>query len=276
MVSSKNNASPFGKTAQVKILGWTPRGSMGDVYIRHIIQVKEKPAVSKKDKPPIFFDQFGQCDCDWYPTDPHAVFDTPEHMIKRCSKHNTELMKWRRKEKFRNKWEREFKKNYKRWRFVKMLTITLPGYMHIEIPPGYDPNDYTTYLKNEVLTRFKKLQRCKYWTDHVDGGQWFFECPIKNNKTNPHFHILLVGPKLINQVKLQEKLEHYNLGKIAKFSSPKNKQGVIQKMTYWRNRKLMLNKSAVKRAINYALKYVTKEEQADGKNNSYFGCLHNR
>ena len=84
---------------------------------------------------------------------------------------------------------------------------------------------------------------------------------------------MLVGPKLINQEQLQEKLEHYNLGKISKFSSPKNKQGVIQKMTYWRNRQLLPNKSAIKRSINYALKYVTKDEQADGKNNSFFGKL---
>lgn len=239
---------------------------MNDVYIRHIIQVKEK-------KVP-FFDELGQCECHYAPTE-ISVSDVPEHMLVRCSTHNTQLMKWRRKKKFLKKWNNAFTKNYRRWRFVKMLTITLPGYMHIEIPPGYDHNDYTTYLKNEILTRFKKLQRSEYWKKHVDGGQWFFECPIKNNITNPHFHILLVGPKLINQEKLQEKLEHYNLGKIAKFSSPKNKQGVIQKMTYWRNRKLMINKSAVKRAINYALKYVTKDEQADGKNNSYFGVLHN-
>jgi hypothetical protein len=239
---------------------------MNDVYIRHIIQVKEK-------KVP-FFDESGECECDSHPSE-HSPFDMPEYMISRCSKHNTELMRWRRKSKFKKKWEKAFTKNYKRWRFVKMLTITLPGYMHIGIPQGYDPNDYTTYLKNEILTRFKKLQRTKYWIDNVDGGQWFFECPINQGITNPHFHILLVGPKLINQEKLQEKLIHYNLGKIAKFSSPRNKKGVVQKMTYWRNRKLILNISAMKRAINYALKYVTKDEQSDGKNNSYFGTLHN-
>ncbi len=242
---------------------------MGDVYIRHIIQVKEKPSVP-------FFDEEGKCDCEFVGTDQHSLTDMPEKLAIRCSEHNTALMKWRRKQKFKKKWEKQFNKNYRRWRFVKMLTLTMPPYMHIEIPPGYDTNDYTTYLRNEILNRFRKLQRCDFWKKHVDGGQWFFECPIKNNKTNPHFHIMLVGPKLINQKKLQQKLIHYKLGEIAKFSSPKNTQGVIQKMTYWRNRKLMLNKSAAKRAINYCLKYVTKEEQADGKNNSYFGCLHNK
>jgi hypothetical protein len=111
---------------------------MSDVYIRHIIQVKEK-------KVP-FFDELGQCDCHYAPTE-HSVSDVPEHMLIRCSKHNTALMKWRRKQKFKSKWEKAFTKNYQRWRFVKMLTITLPGYMHITIPPSYDTNDYTTYLK---------------------------------------------------------------------------------------------------------------------------------
>jgi hypothetical protein len=234
---------------------------MGDVIIRHIIQVKEKPSVP-------FFSK--EC-CEYY--DGYDVWADSDPYANRCSVHNTQLMQWRRKSKFQKKWEKLFLKNYRRWRFVKMLTITLPGYMHITIPPGYDPIDYTTYLRNEILIRFRKLCRSKFWTDHVDGGQWFFECPIKDEITNPHFHVMLVGPKLINQEQLQEKLEHYNLGKISKFSSPKNKQGVIQKMTYWRNRQLLPNKSAIKRSINYALKYVTKDEQADGKNNSFFGKL---
>lgn len=237
---------------------------MSDVKIRHIIQVKEDN--------PTDYPFFSLKCCEISPTD-YGVTDMPEYMPTRCSIHNTQLMKWRRKSSFSKKWTKAFTKNYIRWRFVKMLTITVPDYMHIENIEKYLEVDTRTYLRSEILRRFRKLTRSDFWNKHVDGGQWFFECPINEGKANPHFHVMLVGPKLIDQKKLGEKLEQYHLGKISKFSSPKNKQGVIQKMTYWRNRKLIMNKSAVTRAINYCLKYVTKEEVYDGKNNSYFGKL---
>lgn len=245
---------------------------MGDVKIGHIIQVKEERFSFFSDK---------CCKSRFYEPieNESGVFFLGKHgdgeYPDRCSHHNTNLMRWRRIDKFKKKWTRLFTKNYIRWRFVKMLTITLPPYMHIDNIQDYLKEDTITYLRNEILTRFRKLCRNKYWKDHVDGGQWFFECPIINGKANPHFHIILVGPKLINQEQLQKHLVHYHLGSIAKFSSPKNSEGVIQKMTYWRNRKLVMNKSAVKRAINYAIKYVSKDSQIDGKNNSYFGKLFN-
>ncbi len=195
----------------------------------------------------------------------------------RCSSCNTELKAWQRKKMYTNKWTKLFNKNYLRWRFVKMLTLTMPAHLHIKIRKEEDPEDYMIYLRNEIRRRFKLMRkRSKYWNSVVDGGQWFYECTLKDGKTNPHLHILLVGPKLINQDKLQIELEKYNLGKIAKFSSPRNKDGVVQKMTYWRNRRLVSNKSAVSRALNYVMKYVMKEEQADGKNNSFFGDLHKK
>lgn len=239
---------------------------MSVAHLRHNIQVKEEHSV------PFFSEEC--CESRW-DVETMGVERTMLWPI-RCSNHNTQLKTWQRKDKFYKKWNKLFLKQYRRWRFVKMLTITLPGHLHLELRPGEDHQDYQIYLKNEILRRFKNLTRCKYWKDNVDGGQWFFECPITNLKCNPHFHIMLVGPKLINQVKLQEKLEHYNLGKIAKFSSPKTKTGAVQKMTYWKNRQLRPNKSAIKKAIYYCLKYVTKEFQTDGRNNSYFGNLYKK
>jgi hypothetical protein len=195
----------------------------------------------------------------------------------RCSKHNTELKAWQRKRKYIKKWMKLFEKYYIRWRYVKMLTLTMPGYMHIKPRIGEDVEDYMIYFRNEIVRRFKLLRkRSKYWNKVIDGGQWFYECPLKNGKTNPHLHILLVGPKKVNQDLLKIELKKYHLGEIMKFSSPKNKDGVIQKMTYWKNRKLMMNKSAVSRVMNYVMKYVTKEEHADGKNNAFFGNLHGK
>lgn len=198
-----------------------------------------------------------------------------KYQPQRCSNHNTQLKAWQLAKKHKQKWKKLFNKNYRRWRFVKMLTLTLPGSMHIKIRPGEDKEDYIIYLREEIRRRFKLLRkRSKYWNSVIDGGQWYFECPITDNITNPHLHILLVGPKLVKQNKLQKDLEKYNLGTIAKFSSPTNKDGVIQKMTYWRNRRLVVNKSAVSRALNYVVDYMKKEHQIGGKNNSFFGKLH--
>jgi hypothetical protein len=250
---------------------------MSDVKIRHIIQVKEK----KGRKGPIFFGQ----DCGCKIQSGACVWADRDDIPIRCSKHNIQMHNWARTKKFKIKWEKLFTKQYRRWRFVKMLTITLPGYLHWQIRPGEDHEDYIVALRNDILVKFRKLIRCKYWKDTVDGGQWFFECPISEGKMNPHFHIMLVGPKLINQDKLQKELERLSLGSekeenevrtIAKFSSPKTKNGTIQKMTYWKDRQLRPNKSAIKKAIYYALKYVRKEEQASGKNNSFFGELYKK
>lgn len=139
-------------------------------------------------------------------------------------------------------------------------------------------DDYKLQLRNILKNRFKIMRkRSKFWKKYVDGGQWFFECPIdENGIANPHLHVLLVGSKKIPVEELSEEFSKYKLGEVTYFSSPKNKKGVIQKMTYWRNRKLVVNKSAVSRCLNYVSAYMKKDEQADGKNNSWFGSLYNK
>ncbi len=138
--------------------------------------------------------------------------------------------------------------------------------------------NYQVTLRNILKNRFKIMRkRSKFWKKYVDGGQWFFECPINENGiANPHLHVLLVGSKKIPVQELSEEFSKYKLGEVTYFSSPKNKKGVIQKMTYWRNRKLVVNKSAVSRCLNYVSAYMKKDEQADGKNNSWFGSLYNK
>ncbi len=138
--------------------------------------------------------------------------------------------------------------------------------------------NYQVTLRNILKNRFKIMRkRSKFWKKYVDGGQWFFECPIdENGIANPHLHVLLVGSKKIPVEELSKEFSKYKLGEVTYFSSPKNKKGVIQKMTYWRNRKLVVNKSAVSRCLNYVSAYMKKDEQADGKNNSWFGSLYNK
>jgi hypothetical protein len=138
--------------------------------------------------------------------------------------------------------------------------------------------DYQIHLREILKSRFKLMRkRSKFWKKYVDGGQWFYECPIdENGIANPHLHVLLVGSKKIPIEELSEEFSKYKLGEVSYFSSPRNKNGVIQKMTYWRNRKLVLNKSAVARSLNYVSNYMKKDEQANGKNNSWFGSLYNK
>ena len=257
-------------------------------HIRHNIQVKEEKKVP-------FFSL--EC-CEW--SGPEA--DWPI----RCSKHNTELKTWQRSNKSKDKWERLFMKNFQRWKFVKMLTITTPPVLHWETFEDNKQNYLTTDMedldaswvrkkfedKTRIITResyqvklrdilrsrFKYMRkRSKFWDKYVDGGEWFYECPIdENGIANPHLHVLLVGPKLIPVHEMSEEFSKYGLGEVTYFSSPKNSNGVIQKMTYWRERKLVVNKSAVRRALNYVSAYMKKAEQADGKNNSWFGSLYNK
>lgn len=276
-------------------------------HIRHNIQVKDTglnfvqtapplTPVGKQDKQIPFFSE--DC-CDWGGED----WEWPI----RCSKHNKELKTWQRGKKSIDKWEKLFFKNYHKWRFVKMLTITTPPVLHWEIKidrnkqstmypevghehsyyvrhtktgkyTSYKKSDYQVKLREVLKSRFKSMRkRSKFWNKYVEGGQWFFECPIDDNGiANPHLHVLLVGSKKIPVEELSEEFGKYKLGEVTYFSAPRNKHGVVQKMTYWRNRKLMLNKSAVRRALNYVSSYMKKEEQADGKNNSWFGSLYNK
>lgn len=266
-------------------------------HIRHNIQVKEETFCFFNDE---------CCERKYY--DEHEDSWYPD----RCGSCNKKLKSWQRGKKSQTKWKKLFKKNFRRWRFVKMLTITTPPYFHMEakddmnqtpmfeekinpkighsIEESYYVRNilekktrimskeyYKKIFRDKLRQRFKLLRkRSKYWNKVVDGGQWFYECPITDEGiTNPHMHVLLVGPKLIDQEKLQEELTKYKLGSISHFSSPKNKQGAIQKMTYWRNRKLIVNMSAVSRVLNYVDKYMRKDEQIDGKNNSWFGSLYN-
>lgn len=266
-------------------------------HIRHNIQVKEESEI------PFFSKEC--CKLDDYNLWPI-----------RCSKHNKELKSWQRKNKHIKKWKRLFYKNFQRWRFVKMLTITTPPVLHWDtsddlnlqttITPEkitermgiiYNTNesyytrsiieknlkhtnksDYQIHLREILKSRFKLMRkRSKFWKKYVDGGQWFYECPIdENGIANPHLHVLLVGSKKIPIEELSEEFSKYKLGEVSYFSSPRNKNGVIQKMTYWRNRKLVVNKSAVSRSLNYVSNYMKKDEQADGKNNSWFGSLYNK
>lgn len=254
---------------------------MSVVLKRHNIQVKEKTYC--------FFNP--KC-CDIYPTD-HSPFDMPEYMPDRCSDCNKKLKSWQRSTKYVNKWEKAFHKNFRRWRFTKMLHITAPKKMHEDLSkvPEFiqkderdgEPlkhatkSDYQKYYREELKKRFKQLRREKYWQKMVDGGQWFYECPISDSGiANPHLHIVLVGPKKIDQEKLTALLVKHKLGEISKFTSPKNKKGHVQKMTYWKNKKLVMNKSAVRRALGYVQAYCKKEQQADGKNNAFFGGLHKK
>ena len=264
-------------------------------HIRHNIQVKEESEI------PFFSKEC--CELDDYNLWPI-----------RCSDCNKQLKSWQRKNAHVKKWKRLFYKNYQRWRFVKMLTITTPPVLHWDtsddksVQGTWFPEeihrkagntsksyyyrssisenginlvnklDYQIKLREILKSRFKHMRkRSKFWKKYVDGGQWFYECPIdENGIANPHLHVLLVGSKKIPIEELSEEFSKYKLGEVSYFSSPRNKKGVIQKMTYWRNSKLVINKSAVSRSLNYVSNYMKKDEQADGKNNSWFGSLYNK
>lgn len=128
-----------------------------------------------------------------------------EYPAQRCSLHNKEFMKWKRIKKTKKKFRSRF--NYRRHRFIKMITFGLPGekitsnkktgkfklqkgftisrndtlgYSESKSPlfeyhDKYEFGDDHIEWRNELRKRFNKLRRDPWWKNHVDGGIWFYE-----------------------------------------------------------------------------------------------------
>ncbi len=215
--------------------------------------------------------QFNECEC------PGTGICSCTKLPDRCKHHDYEYTKWKRNRKMRKKLIKNFDK--KRHCIPKMITFGLKGLKHLS--NNNDIIDDQSTWREELRTKFAKLRRNKWWKDHVDGGIWFYEGKItaldkelllgENDgharlKIHPHFHCIVIGPKNLagkerNFQELNSLFEEYDLGKPS-VTLPKDKTGRPIK--------------SIHKASWYATKYVTKDNQINGKNRGQFGKLFHR
>lgn len=214
----------------------------------------------------------------------------------RCREHNIQFCKHKRIKKTKIKFKNKF--DYKRHKFIKMLTFGLPGektttneIVDTIIKQPFIRKEYSKlqYIqeatdirecerdherwRTELRSRFNKLRRDKWWNKHVDGGIWFYETVLTENgdegdmKIHPHFHCMILGPKnLAGQNKdfneLNDLFEKHGLGKPS-VSVAKNKDGKT------------INAS-LDSSLWYLTNYLKKQEHSEGKNRGSFGIFNKR
>ena len=250
--------------------------------------VNKGPSIQVKEENKIPFFSFECCKLSYFSE------EVDDYFPDRCSDHNKQFMKWKRIKKTKAKFRKLF--NYKRHRFIKMITFGLPGNKITTnektkwIP--YKGQEYQfqqdhEYWRKELRIKFAKLRRDKFWLDHVDGGIWFYETVLteldyktQNSfdgqehemndvriKIHPHFHCIILSPKNLAGQKrdfqeLNDLFEKHGLGKPSVTTS-KDKTG--------RRRNASLNKS-----LWYLTNYLKKQDHAEGKNRGSFGIFHKK
>ena len=192
-------------------------------------------------------------------------------------------MRWKRTDRLRRKILLKF--DYRRHMCIKMLTISL----HRDTLLREDLAEQRAH----GLRRFHNLRKSKFWKAHVDGGVWFYEvttntsdetltidCPDiptdlglefetitwstgRHTTVHPHLHCLLLSPKKIPMNLLNHELRSRELGD-AWITVPKDRDGNI----------IDDDKVSIKQALGYALSYVKKKDQEDGRNRGTFGTLY--
>ena len=236
-----------------------------------------------------FFGKKNTCTCGLYLDDFSGIPIFPM----RCPGHNTEFMTWKRTAALRDKIIKVF--DYKRHMFIKMLTISLHRSKLLL--------DDLPEQRTHGLRAFHNLRKSLFWKKHVDGGVWFYESTfhcsdekstvdrpndgwvdslpdvalrgqqLRTRRINwnigthttahPHLHCLVLSPKKIPMDLLNQELGSRGLGD-AWITVPKDKEGNIIKD----------ENMSIKKALGYALSYVKKQTQEDGRNRGTFGCLY--
>ncbi len=186
----------------------------------------------------------------------------------RCRECNTNYCKWKRIQVWKERLLARF--DYNRHRYIRMMTISMPG---DKIYPIDIYDDMIEHWRHELTTRFAKLRRSKYWKEHVDGGIWFFETTVHphlyqrfieyelgsdpeilvDNKINPHLHVVLLG-RYLDQQLLAEELENHGLGLpwiTARDGSSEN----------------------IHSALDYCMAYLNKSPNYQGRQRDTFGCM---
>lgn len=164
--------------------------------------VNKGPSIQVKEEKKIPFFSEKCCELGYYSD--HVDAEFPD----RCSEHNKQFMKWKRIKATKKKFKKLFQ--YKRHRFIKMITFGLPGdkittnqvigkkkiktgtnferkmveghsytkhsvYKNIDV---YQVNQDHANWRDLLRSKFAKLRRDKFWNDHVDGGIWFYETKL--------------------------------------------------------------------------------------------------
>jgi len=192
---------------------------------------------------------------------------------KRCSGCCREINKWRRNKAYKKLLKKHF--NPRRHAFLKFLTFSMPGHKYL--------NELIDH-RSELIRRFNLLRKTEFWTEHVDGGIWFYEFTTNHSENqttidssiafpdgevfgtiNPHMHVILMGPKKIPMKVLNQRLATYGLGH-AYITTPRDRSG----------RYLSNSDTGIKNAIGYVMGYLNKPSQADSKNRQAFGCLYGK
>lgn len=146
-----------------------------------------------------------------------------------------------------------------------------------------------------LISGFNNLRKSVFWKKHVDGGAWFYEYTTDasdqyvtidcldgpsdigtkpetitwtigdHTTVHPHLHCLILSPKKIPMPLLNQELRNRGLGD-AWVTVPKDKNGNI----------IEDDKMSINRALGYALKYLDKNIQIDGRNRGTFGSLYRK
>jgi len=206
--------------------------------------------------------------------------DKDEEFPLRCSRHNTEYCRWKRKRDGVKKLKKMF--NKKRHRCIKMLTFGLPS---IKGTNQENKIDDHKFWREELRKKFHTMRRDRngIWKSYVDGGMWFFETVLKGQgesesyssihtdeqedwnddklSIHPHFHCIVLGPKNLagknrDFEELNALFEKHGLGKPS-VTLPRDKKGKPL--------------ASINKASWYVTKYLDKPNQVDGSNRGSFG-----
>ncbi len=203
----------------------------------------------------------------------------------RCLPCARELKRWQRGKAYQKRLLLKFERE--RHHHIRMITFGWLGVRDVKITAIGSKKKVDNKLvcncpilraRAEMVSALRALRKKPFWTEHVDGGYWFFECPqepIDDEQThiNPHMHLVVLCPKMFPYRQMNNYLEELRW---------KNSGGATAKLgnsfiNHSRNKDGTIKKSKPKDAVNYCVNYVKKDNQFDGKNRGPFGIvLHRR
>lgn len=183
----------------------------------------------------------------------------------RCRSCSRDLKRWLRSKTWKKKLTARFSR--RRHHHIRMATVGMPG---TKIVPAKLLDKTIDEYRSKIIQEFNKLRKRSIWSEHVDGGIWFFEAtidilPDEEVKVNPHLHMVLLCPKMFPVNKVNEYILPLSGIQLGRFwiSTPRNQDGTIKKCT-------------PADSINYCMSYLKKDTQLDGRNRQTFGNMHGK
>ena len=204
-----------------------------------------------------------QCNCN------HETMRLYSCRPNRCLPCARELKRWQRGKAYQKRLLLKFKRE--RHHHIRMITF---GWLGLRTINNKLIDKAIIGARTEMVRALRALRKKPFWTKHVDGGYWFFECPTEpidddHTHINPHMHLIVLCPKMFPYRQMNNHLDELRW---------KNSAGGTAKLghcfiNHSRNKDGTIKKSKPADAVNYCVNYVKKDNQFDGKNRGPFGIV---